>query len=312
MSELIPEAVAPYGTGAVGGLGVALASTSNIVRRLRQPTGTHDRWRAALSALLRTRHGRRDTYAADAAVYDHLSAHLNSEDLPFYQQLASETGGPVLEMACGTGRILLPLVAEVGSGAGVDASASMIRRARSKAATLGLAASADLRVGDIRTVDLGKTFPLVVIPYSSLFQLATEADLVAALRNAHCHAERGATVAADVFVPNLANMKARQGLTYLVADVPVGRSDARVLVWEHTSYDGGLRKVVRRRIYEAVNRDGLVLSRRHGILDIYFRQPDEVLDAFTAAGLKVNAVYGDFDRQPLTPGSGRLVVVATA
>lgn len=253
-----------------------------------------------------------DIYAADVEVYDHLSASLTDEDLPFYRGLAVELGGPVLELACGTGRILLPLVAEVGSGAGVDLSLSMIHRAKEKAEKLGITGSVELQVGDMRSIDFGRTFPLVFAPYSSLFQLPTDDDLRRTLRNALHHTSSGGIVAADVFVPNLDNMKARQDRTVFIGEFPATEPSCKLIVWEHTMYDWKQSKVTRRRIYETVADDGYVTSRRHGRLVVYFRGPDAVLRTFKDAGWKIAGLYGDFDKRPFEPDSGRLVIVASA
>lgn len=253
-----------------------------------------------------------DTYAAEARIYDSLSADLTTEDLPFYVDVAKASGAPVLELACGTGRILLPIAAAVGAGTGVDASPSMIEQARKRAQALGLADSVRLEVGDIRTVDLHERYPLVIIPYSSLFQLATEDDLLAALRCAKRHLLPGGQVVADVFAPNLETMTTRHDRTTFVAEVEDPDTALRTLVWDHTVYVLSRRLVIRRRTYETLDDHGLVLARRYSRLDIYFRHPPEMLAAFEKAGLAVIETYGDFDRRLFDDGAARLVLTATA
>jgi SAM-dependent methyltransferase len=253
-----------------------------------------------------------DTYAAEARIYDSLSAGLTTEDLPFYLDSAKISGGPVLELACGTGRILVPVLAALGAGAGVDASPSMIDQARQKAQALGLADNIRLEVDDIRTVDLRERYPLVMIPYSSLFQLATEDDLITTLRCAKRHLAPDGKVVTDVFVPNLAAMQARHDRTTFVAEVEHPDTAMRAVVWDHTVYAWARRLVIRRRIYETLDGQGLVLSRQHSRLDIYFRHPPEMLAAFENAGLTVIDTYGDFDRRPFDDGATRLILTATA
>jgi ubiquinone/menaquinone biosynthesis C-methylase UbiE len=252
-----------------------------------------------------------DHYAAEARFYDVLASGVTQDDLPFYLDTARSTGGPVLELACGTGRILLPLVNEVGQGVGIDLSASMIELARKKAAKQGIADQVRLECGDIRSAEAGEVFPLVTIPYSSLFQLPTLGDLVAALTTARRHAAADGLVVADVFIPNTDNMRTRQDRLSFVDDVEDPDSGSRLVVWEHTLFKWREKKVIRRRIYEHLDRGGVVTARRHGVLHIYFRQPDVVLDAFQQAGLHVLHAYGDFDRRPLEPDSPRLIVLAS-
>jgi SAM-dependent methyltransferase len=252
-----------------------------------------------------------DHYAAESRFYDALASGVTQDDLPFYLEIARSIGGPVLELACGTGRILLPLVKEVGRGVGIDLSASMIELAREKAAQLGIAEQVRLECGDIRSADAGEVFPLVTIPYSSLFQVPTADDLVAALSTARRHTAADGLVVADVFVPNTNNMRARQDRLSFVEDVEDPVSNSRLVVWEHTLFNWREHKVIRRRIYEHLDSDGVVTARRHGVLHIYFRQPEAVLSAFDEAGLQVLHTYGDFDKRPLDSDSARLIVIAS-
>src|SRR6266516_5573407 len=66
--------------------------------------------------------GGRDPYAWEADLYDVTTTGVSEQDVLFYTALAADAGGPVLELGCGTGRVLAPCAAAAGGGVGVDSS----------------------------------------------------------------------------------------------------------------------------------------------------------------------------------------------
>ena len=78
------------------------------------------------------------------------------DDVPFYLGLAEHAGGPLLELGCGTGRLLVPLARAGFEITGVDLSEGMLQVARGKVAGLGRAAAGRIALvqGDISTLDL--------------------------------------------------------------------------------------------------------------------------------------------------------------
>jgi SAM-dependent methyltransferase len=121
-----------------------------------------------------------------------------SGDRAFYLELARETGGPVLELGCGTGRTLIP-IAEAGIDCmGLDASPAMLRVLREKAPDVSTVQ------GDMRDFDLGRRFRLVTIPFRALSHLHDVEAQLACLACVRRHLEKDGTFAFDVFDPNLA------------------------------------------------------------------------------------------------------------
>src|SRR5207253_2377433 len=109
-----------------------------------------------------------------AALYDTISTGLEG-DVSFYVDEARNSGAPVLELGCGTGRILIP-IAETGIEiVGLDAAQSMLDIARRKVAALPEETQRriELTEGDMRHFDLGRRFSLVLIPYRAFLHLLT-------------------------------------------------------------------------------------------------------------------------------------------
>jgi ubiquinone/menaquinone biosynthesis C-methylase UbiE len=96
-------------------------------------------------------------------------------DVAFYDRVAREVGGPILELACGTGRIALPLAKAGLRVTGVDRSEAMLIIARCKLAALP--ASVQERLGlvnqDMSTLNLGRRFDFVFVPFRSFQALLT-------------------------------------------------------------------------------------------------------------------------------------------
>jgi SAM-dependent methyltransferase len=137
-------------------------------------------------------------YDKIAHLYDPWSVSV-VEDIEFYVGEARRSGGPVVELAVGTGRIAVPIAAAGISVIGVDSSEGMLEIARAAAAAEGV--EVDLRFGDLRDPPVEGSFPLVVIAFRSLLHMQTDADRRAALRAVRKLLEPGGRFVFDVFAP---------------------------------------------------------------------------------------------------------------
>jgi SAM-dependent methyltransferase len=118
-----------------------------------------------------------------APFYDWENARtLGRRDVPFWRSLATQAGGPVLELGCGTGRIALPLGRAGADVVGIDRSDAMLARARQRVRRAKLQPRVHLVRGDIRHLPFRSTFPLVIAPYGILQSLLRERDLAATLQ----------------------------------------------------------------------------------------------------------------------------------
>jgi SAM-dependent methyltransferase len=117
-----------------------------------------------------------------APFYDWENARtLGRRDVPFWRQLALNTGGRVLELGCGTGRITLPLGRAGAAVVGIDRSEPMLARARRRIRRARLQDRVQLVRGDIRQLPFAGRFDLVMAPYGILQSLLRERDLAATL-----------------------------------------------------------------------------------------------------------------------------------
>ena len=253
-----------------------------------------------------------DLYATEAGLYDATTAAVSALDVPFYRALAAAAGG-VLELGCGSGRVLLPCAEALGEGApvaGVDRSPAMLALARAKAAAAGLAGRVELVEADLRGARLGRRFPLVTIPFRTMFLLATDADWLAALATVHSHLAPGGRLALDVFVPDPALLAEGGRLDFTGEFDLAGPEAGRVAVWDHWSYDTAAQVARRRRVSERLDDSGLVTERRHHLLELTWRWPGEVTRLLELGGFEVTERFGGFDGEPFGAGAGDLVLVA--
>jgi len=140
-------------------------------------------------------------YSADhAAYYDAVVADGDREDVAFYRERALAADGPVLELACGTGRVTLPLLRAGVDVDGIDLSADALALLREKA----VAESLDPTVwqADMTEFAVDREYSLVVCPFNTVQHLLTIEDQLAALERVHDALEPGGAFVFDVFVPS--------------------------------------------------------------------------------------------------------------
>jgi ubiquinone/menaquinone biosynthesis C-methylase UbiE len=128
-----------------------------------------------------------------------------SGDADFYRDLARESGGPVLELGCGTGRVLLPIAREGIECVGLDASPEMLSIFRDKAPPPNLT----LVEGRMQSFDLGaRRFALITCPFRAFSHLLDVADQLEALARIRHHLAPGGAFAFDLFDPRFDRLAA--------------------------------------------------------------------------------------------------------
>ena len=234
-------------------------------------------------------------------------------DVDLYLALAARTGGPVLELAAGSGRLAVPIAAAGHDVTAIDLDPAMIERGRQRAAVAGVAGRIEWVARDL--LDLfGSPLPtagryrLAILALNSLFLLATRASQAAALAVMARHLAPGGLAAVDVWLPSPADLVRYDGRLLLDA---VHVDDANTVVtrtWAAT-HDAATASVVLTTIYDEggpgappvrwVRRDAMRLV-----------TADELRSFAEAAGLDVETMAGSHDLEPLGPGSERAVLVA--
>jgi SAM-dependent methyltransferase len=149
-------------------------------------------------------------YDAIARIYDPWSRSV-TEDVRFYVERARASGGPVVELAVGTGRIAIPTAQAGVRVIGVDASPEMLAIAQAAAVEAGVEHLVDLRVGDLADPPVSERVPLVICPFRSLLHMEDEPAKLRALRAAHQLLEPGGRFVFDVFAPSREDIEETHG-----------------------------------------------------------------------------------------------------
>ncbi len=251
--------------------------------------------------------------AALARLYD---AFPFEADLPLYLDLAAAEGGRVLEVACGSGRVLVPLARAGHRIVGLDASPHMLALTRDKLAAAGPAVAARARLvqGDMRSCDLGDgagtPFDLAIVAVKSFAYLVDRADQLRTLAAIATHLRPGGLLAIDLLHPDPAWLleapgSLRQDLVRQVREqgVTVARTEAVVGI------DLAAQVRVIRSAYEVVTANGAVTKR---FVEWPFRYTYrfEAEHLLERAGFAIEALYGGYQREPFVSASRVMLFLA--
>lgn len=238
-------------------------------------------------------------YDADMGSFD--------EDLPLYRELARREGGPVLDPMCGTGRVLLALARSGFEGAGVDIAPAMVELVEQRIREHKLQGRLRAAIGDVRRLELGEYFGLVVVPLNSFMHLETVAEQLAALRSMQRHLRPGGLLVLDLFNPDPRELTADQDVlvrehTFELDGVRVVKSILRRTDWAAQKHDVEF-------VYDTVDVDG-TLRRRALPFVMRWLYRFEAEHLLARAGFELEAVYGDYELGPFTSDSPQLLLLA--
>lgn len=252
-------------------------------------------------------------YDAFANSYD-LEYGQTRIDLDFYVSQARAAQPPVLELACGTGRVTIPIARAGVPIVGVDSATEMLARAQEKVDSVG-GLPVTLVEGDMRTFQVEERFGLAIIPARSFLHLLTPDDHKAALHNIREHLVDGGKLVMNFFQPNIHTIAAdatgsrgrSQRFSHEFVD-PM--NEQRIAVWESRAYDTYRQRIHVRFMYERLDDDGVVIARQHKSFTLCYIFRNEMAHLFELCGYEVEALYGDFDGAPFTSESTEMVWVA--
>ncbi|MXY43519.1 MAG: class I SAM-dependent methyltransferase [Dehalococcoidia bacterium] len=250
------------------------------------------------------------SYDGWADVYDSIYAYVR-EDIPFYVQEAVRSGGPVLEIGCGTGRVTLPIAQSGVDIVGLDNSDTMLERARGKARLLEEGdGSIDLRMGDMREFSLGRTFSLVIIPFRGFLALLSVEDQVRCLTAIREHLEPDGRLIFNIFVPDPQMLVEDEDAAFHLRDVADPDTGRTSVVWQQTRVDIFNQVLSVRLIVDQIDQEGAVGKRFYRDYQIRYAHRIEILHLLERCGFEVVDLYGDFDYSPFDEDSGEMVWVA--
>ena len=229
------------------------------------------------------------SYDAIAELYDPWSASV-VEDVAFYLEEARRSGGPVLELGVGTGRIAIPIAADGIRVIGVDTSRGMLEVCARRAALAGV--DVDLRVGDLREPPVHERVPLVICPFRSLLHMQADDDRRRVLDGVRDLLVPGGRFVFDVFAPGAKDIET---------------THERWLEREPGIYE--------RAVWDENGRT-LTLTVRgedtETTMELAWVGPEEWWALLREAGFEIEACHGWFDRTPYAGGEDTIWITRKA
>lgn len=232
-------------------------------------------------------------------------------DVPFYVDLAVECGGPVLEMGCGTGRVLLPTARAGVRIHGMELSPDMLAELRNKLAAEPVAVQelVSLTEGDIRFAEVGEKFALVTAPFRVAQALLERDDQRAWLRNVRRHLLPGGALVFDVFQPNY-RLLAEPGGPHLDVDrvdpdtgVRTRRTSKSVPHPEFQRFDIELTWLIE-------DAGGAKVSETSARVVLRWFTRAELENLLELEGFRITDYWGSFQREPFGEGSTDQIIRA--
>ncbi len=243
----------------------------------------------------------------DGDLYDVLFGDFGF-DLDFYVELARDAHGPVLEVACGTGRILLPCLQAGVDIEGLDLFRSMLRTLRAKAAVLGLHPT--VHEADMRGFTLPRRYALIFVAFNGFVHCLTTQDQLQALRTWRAHLAPGGTLVFNVFYPGRKFLNAPEGTPVLELETRHPATGLPVRIYDTRTLDR-IEQVQHSQveIQELDGKGGVIAA--HGsetAMRWSFKPEMELL--LGGAGFSRWQICGGFDRRPLTRDDDQMIVFA--
>jgi SAM-dependent methyltransferase len=229
-------------------------------------------------------------YDAFAPIYDKWAAHMTA-DVPFYVELARESEGPIVEFAVGNGRVAIPVARETGHRViGIDSSPAMLAQARERSAAVGV--ELDLRLGDMRELELEEPAGLVYCPFRALLHLRGWREKRLVFERVAASLQPGGRFAWNAFV-----------FDHEFAARHDGFASRHGELWEYTEYAPGDSRIDATAFVGAPGAEPRTVS-------LWWCTRSEWEGLVEVAGLEVEALYGWFDRRPFDDHSEEFVWIA--
>jgi SAM-dependent methyltransferase len=253
-------------------------------------------------------------YGFTAEFYDHVVPYRERQDVAFFVETAQTTGGPVLEVGCGTGRVLIPTARAGFEIVGLDLSPSMLAVCRENLAAEPAETQARVRLveGDMRAFDLGQQFALIALPFRPFQHLTTVDEQIACLTTLYRHLRPGGRLVLDLFNPSIPYLANPARLEEFGDEpeftMPDGRRVLRRARIAGRDYFGQVQDA--ELIYYVTHPDGRQERLVHAF-PMRYLFPFEAEHLLARCGFEIEALYADYDKSPYgAKYPGELIFVA--
>ena len=240
-------------------------------------------------------------YEFVADFYDHIVPYQNRPDIDFFVDEARSSGGPVLEVGCGTGRVLIPTARAGLEIVGLDLSENMLAACRQNVARepSDIQNRVQLVHGDMRNFDLGRQFALATIPFRPFQHLISVEDQLSCLACVNRHLVEGGRLILDVFNMDVRRLAGGRDEGEVGEEPEFLMPDGRRVFRRHRNWNWDLAdqifdaEIIYYVTYLDGHRDRLVHKFKFRYL---FRF--EAQHLLARSGFSVENLFGGYDRSP--------------
>jgi SAM-dependent methyltransferase len=240
-------------------------------------------------------------------LYDILFDQLDF-DLAYWTEVGQEAGGPVLELGCGTGRVLLPLRAAGIDADGLDASRLMIGRLRWKARQRGI----DVRtvVADMRNFKMPRRYERIFCAFNGFAHCETTEDQIAAIRCCRKHLKPEGALILHMSYPGPKYWLEPDADPVFEAEAKDPATGRMIQLWDHRAKDP-VAQVQRSRVeYRELDEKGVVVKAHAFSTSQRWVYRFELELLFLAAGFTRWTIYGGFDGKPVQNPEDQMIAWA--
>lgn len=248
-------------------------------------------------------------YETIARFYDAENMDL-IEDLELFSELADETGGPIFDVGCGSGRVTLHLAQQGHRIVGLDNSKVMLTRGQQKLEKLPKAKNLITFIhGDALKTELSERFKLIIVSYNSFMHFGEMADQLTALRHFQTMLDDDGLLVIDL--PNAGEAFGAQDYGAIVLERSFTEPETGHTVMQQSvsSIDRATQHLFITWIYDELMENGAV-HRTLAPLRLRYVFASEMELMLEAAGLQCVELYGDYQRTPFEDGCPRMIVLA--
>lgn len=245
----------------------------------------------------------------DPELYDALFHDLRY-GIDFYVSLGRQAAGPVLDIGCGTGRILIPCIQAGADGDGLDLSPAMLGALRNKAAALQLSAPA-LYAADMSDFRLPRRYALIILTFNAFVHNLTQEAQLRCLERCREHLLPGGLLAFDTYFPALAVIGAAENRRELELETRDPRSGALLRLYDTRSFDRVRQTQHSINEIETIGPDGTPRTLHRSEFTVRWVYKEEMALLLRRAGFSRWQILGGFDlNRPLTQETDPMVVMA--
>lgn len=251
-----------------------------------------------------------NSYENTAFLYDYDTRIPFASDIPFYQQWAKRAAGPGLELACGTGRVLLPLAQEGNEVWGIDLSAQMLAELERKKSLLPPAIQARIHVSQQNMCDfsLKQQFSLIYIPFRSFQALQSDEQARSCLQACYAH-----LTAAGRFIINVFRVSKPIGEWWLSLEEKLDfrtvlDNGMTVMRYSVNKAFDPIKRLLDVELIYRIKQDQKPMAEHRDALRLRYYDGDELRELLRDAGFTIEAEYGGYEGQTIEQGSELLFI----